>query len=217
MNLKKLFTQLSLTFIALVFFAGFFNVVRAQESIKSFDVSIKVSKEGVVSFQEKIIYDFGPGLRHGIFRDIPVKYSRNGGSYNLRLNNISVTDQNGQPYEFSVSTSGGKKHIKIGDPEVTVTGEQVYVINYETNKAINFLDERDELYWNVTGNEWQVPILKTSATFVLSNDTNADSVEKFCFSGVLGSQNHCDEVLIEPGGSMGGQIKFSHGLLSAGE
>ena len=43
------------------------------EKIRNFDVDITVNKDGTLSFKESILYDFGDSLKHGIYRDIPVK------------------------------------------------------------------------------------------------------------------------------------------------
>jgi hypothetical protein len=44
-------------------------------------------------------------------------------------------------------------------PDATITGSHVYKISYTVENGIgsNYQDH-DEIYWNATGNEWQVPI-----------------------------------------------------------
>ena len=39
-------------------------------------------------------------------------------------------------------------------------------ITYTTGRQIRYFDDHDELYWNVTGNFWQFPILKASAIVI---------------------------------------------------
>jgi len=41
---------------------------------------------------------------------------------------------------------------------MTVTGVHSYVISYRVGGALTYFSDHDELYWNVTGNEWDVPI-----------------------------------------------------------
>ena len=41
--------------------------------------------------------------------------------------------------------------LRIGDPDRTVTGRQVYDIDYTVDGALNAFDDHDELYWNAIG------------------------------------------------------------------
>ncbi len=74
--------------------------VLAQEAINNFNVTIKINVDSSIDVTEEIIYDFGNLQRHGLYRDIPVKYKARGGNYNLRISDISVTDNNGELYNF---------------------------------------------------------------------------------------------------------------------
>ncbi len=134
------------------------------EQIASFDVRARLTSDRMLTVTEVITYDFGSNEKHGIYREIPVRYDRNGGTYRYRLNVAGVTrDGNAEPY--SVSESSDVLTIKIGDADRTVTGVHVYAITYTTDRAINFFDGEGELYWNVTGNGWEVPI--GTASFVV--------------------------------------------------
>src|SRR5207245_551508 len=102
---------------------------------------------------------------HGIFRDIPVLYEwdqRQNRVYDLGVD--SVTDVSGRSWSYKVLDNGVYKEIKIGDPNQTLSGRQSYVIAYTVKGALNGFSDHDELYWNVTGNQWAVPIKEASAT-----------------------------------------------------
>ncbi|MEM7386252.1 MAG: DUF2207 domain-containing protein [Verrucomicrobiota bacterium] len=43
------------------------------------------------------------------------------------------------------------------------SGEYTYLLRYRTTKRLGFFKEHDELYWNVTGNEWDFPIDEAKA------------------------------------------------------
>jgi hypothetical protein len=59
-------------FLFLVSFYLLFGVkIVWAEEIKSFKVNIVINKDGTIDVKERIIYDFGSYLRHGIYRDIP--------------------------------------------------------------------------------------------------------------------------------------------------
>ena len=67
-----------------------------------------------------------------------------------------------------MSKENGNIRIKIGDPDTTITGEHTYVIGYTVQRGINFFEKHDEIYWNATGNEWNVPIHQAKAIVRLS-------------------------------------------------
>ncbi|MFQ5381805.1 MAG: DUF2207 domain-containing protein, partial [Dehalococcoidia bacterium] len=71
---------------------------------------------------------------------------------------VSVSDGAGSEWPYTVSTEGPSTRLKIGDPDRTVSGTQVYQISYTVGAALNAFQGHDELYWNVTGSGWSVPI-----------------------------------------------------------
>ena len=172
-------------------------IVLAQspaERIVSFDVQARLEPDRTLTVTEEIAYDFGAAERHGIFRGIPERYERAGGAYNYRYQVTSVT-RDGKNEPFKTSRSGGKLTVKIGDPDSTVTDRHVYVIAYKTDRAVNFFDpstalgagSEGELYWNVTGNDWKVPVLASSLTLTGPDGFDASAARKICYTGLYGS------------------------------
>lgn len=159
------------------------------EQINSFDTNLVIKNTGQVEVTERITYDFGAEFKHGIFRKIPLEYERNGSAYTLRLSTIDVS-ANSLEVPIQISYPGKDVEIKIGDVNKTVTGVQNYLITYTVDRAINFFNDYDELYWNVTGNEWTVPVLESSAVVLLEG---ANSPRATCFIGLFGSQEPCTQ------------------------
>ncbi len=156
------------------------------EQIQDFSVKLSVLADSSLRVEESIEYVF-PDTRHGIYRDIPYKYKARGGNFELRIEVLGVTDKAGQNIPFSSGKSGGYVKIKIGDPDKTVTGTVTYNISYLVRGAVNYFADHDELYWNVTGNEWIVPILSSGAEVELPEVADAN-VKTACYTGALGSQ-----------------------------
>ena len=154
------------------------------ETIRSFDVRATLDANRRLTITETIGYDFEGSLRHGIYRDIPVVYERNGASYRLRLD-VQDATMDGQSVDQSISTQGDNIRLKLGDADRTITGRHTYVITYSTNRAINdFPAENErELYWNVTGDGWPVEI--EEASFNLEGPGAASKT--ICFTGSYGS------------------------------
>lgn len=128
--------------------------------------------------------------KHGIFRSIPYKYD--GGRGDLKIKVISVVDESGAPRRYTTSTVGDYLEIKIGDPDVVISGRQAYVINYTVGNAIDFYDEHDELFWNATGNEWPVAIREATATVTAPPSLPQNLYQEItsrCFTGGYGSKD----------------------------
>ncbi len=181
-NFKDIFFKTAVVVILGLSFLPF-RFVQASESIPEYLTEITINQDSSINIQETITYDFGDAERHGIFRTIPYKYEARGGTFKLRLKDIKVTDAAGKDLEFTTGTSGGEVELKIGDPESTVTGKQQYKIHYRVQRAVNYFADHDELYWNVIGTGWDVPVDKVEALIKAPAITNKVS----CFTGQDGS------------------------------
>lgn len=170
-----------------------------EERIRGFDVDVQVNADASFVVTEKIAYDFTDSTwKHGIFRDIPVRYGRGAAAdYRIKLDVRSVTNGRGDPWPYSVNPwdsglegKGGRDlRIKIGDPEKFVNERQDYWITYRVKRGLLYFETHDELYWNVTGNGWEVPIDEASATVYLPEGARPTEAEfpAACFTGVFGS------------------------------
>ncbi len=174
-------------FIIILFVFSFFGFVSRvnAEKINSFDVSITAHKDGLINVEENINYDFEDLSRHGIYRYIPL-YSKVGNLYRIiKIDNVSV-ERDGSREKFETTKNKEQIYFKIGNADKTITGRHVYKISYTVENGIgsNF-PEHDEIYWNATGNEWQVPIEKASIKF--DTDFSIKQNDLICFSGPSGS------------------------------
>src|SRR4051812_4819729 len=136
-------------------------------TIKSFDVAYTIMDDGSVDVVEDIQVDFGSLQKHGIFRDLIVeqKYDgpcgtcKPGDEYNREYKvSIAGVDDGQHAWPYETSRQGADLQIKIGDPDKTISGPQRYRIRYRLSGALNAQTDLDEFFWNVTGNQWPVPI-----------------------------------------------------------
>ncbi|MDE3096555.1 MAG: DUF2207 domain-containing protein [Chloroflexota bacterium] len=158
-------------------------------AIDTFHADIAVRHDTSLLITETIGVDFGALPKHGIFREIPVAYAYDAThtrTYGLDV--LSVTDAAGTPWPYTAGRSGPNVRIRIGDPGRTVTGRQTYRITYRVRNAMNPFPDHDELYWNVTGALWPVPIARASATVTLAG---GGFERARCFEGVTGSTEGC--------------------------
>ncbi|MFA5986362.1 MAG: DUF2207 domain-containing protein [Parcubacteria group bacterium] len=183
--MKKIF----FFFGGLLLLAPIFSV-RAEE-IKTYDVDMTINADATVDVAETIQYDYGTTQRHGIYRDVPVKYTNaTNDNRTITLDHITVADQYGVPYTFVTARDGDNLQIKIGNADKFVTGMNTYVITYTVTGAINYFDDHDELYWNATGDRWSALMKAVQVT------VHAPQISKTaCFAGPYGSTVACDDMI----------------------
>ncbi|HEX4775650.1 MAG TPA: DUF2207 domain-containing protein, partial [Acidimicrobiia bacterium] len=134
------------------------------ERVVRFDALYDVARDSSVTVTETIDYDFAATRHHGIQRDLVVKQRRDDRYDRVYpLDVLSVTASPGTPAGYKVlDEPRGIKRIRIGDPDREITGRHRYVIRYRLRGVLNGFSDHDELYWNITGDEWLVPIEATS-------------------------------------------------------
>ena len=184
---------------SLLFFGLFFVFTSTAhaEVIRDFSSTINVLPDSSIFVQEKITYDFEFSIRHGIERDISLLNSK---KEPIIIDDISVIDGNKNASKFTTNRNKNLLTIKIGDPDKMVAGIQEYNISYRVWGSISYFDDFDEIYWNTTGNNWQVPILKSEAKVILPN--NIFSTKEACYYGKSGSVTPClitDSKIFTPG------------------
>ena len=188
------------------------------ESITSFDSQIHIKSDSTFTVVERISYDFGDVARHGIYRDIPFHYNARGGNFNIRIDVNSVTDEIGNSYPFTISRDGEYVHVKIGDANQTITGLHTYVITYSVGRAINYFSDHDELYWNVTGNQWQVPMQNVTAEVFFPEGIDSNALQFQCFTGNVGSTLECGKKsLVSNSAGLAQEADFTAGAVLAGQ
>lgn len=162
MFLKKITLYLFLFFCTSVV-----AVAQGGYGIKQYMVDVKVNQDASLEITETIDVHFTE-MRRGIFRLIPYKYlitaltdgaekaDRQLESNGMTQTIIEEVDVPG--WKFVVSNEGTYKKIRIGDKDTYITGDQQYVIRYKVLNAINFFKDKSELYLNIIGDRWDVPI-----------------------------------------------------------
>ena len=181
-KMKKLFYIL---LIALFFCLPSYG--QQSERIIRFHSDIAIDTDGRIEVAEHIkVYAAGKEIKRGIYRKIPLSRKNNKGKSVPVDYNVLAVKCNGADSKYRIERESGNLFIYIGDADVLLkAGEYDYTIVYESYGQIGFFDDFDELYWNVTGNEWSFPIEKASAAITLPG--NAKGIKAACYTGVKGS------------------------------
>ncbi len=169
--------------LLLVFLLFSFLISKSQayaEKIDSFDVNIVAHRDGTMSVTETINYDFENIDRHGIFRYIPL-YSKVEDLYKvIKIENVEI-ERDGEEENFETTKSKEQIYFKIGNANKEITGKHIYKISYTVENGIGSnYETHDEIYWNATGNDWQIPIEKVSVN--LTTDFGVKTNRVACFT-----------------------------------
>jgi Predicted membrane protein (DUF2207) C-terminal domain/Predicted membrane protein (DUF2207) N-terminal domain len=154
--------------------------------ISDFSDTINIQTDGSASVRERLTLVF-EGEFHGIHRVIPIEnLGPAGTNYTLFLDVTGVTGENGESLKYEVKTSNGFRDITVYIPNAVDTTRTIE-ISYSVRNGLRYFPDYDEFYWNVTGNDWQVPIDRASAMVMLPAAA-AGQLRAQAFTGVYGSK-----------------------------
>ena len=152
--------------------------------IEDFRVTVSVADDASIQVMESITVRFN-GQWNGLFRTIPVEYrTPQGFSYRLFLDLHDVRDESGRELKVEVSRDRHNRKIKIWIPDARDVTRTI-TLQYTVPNGLKFFEEHDELYWNVTGAEWDVPIHKASALVELPEGVTG--LRATAFTGAYGA------------------------------
>lgn len=195
--MNRILRAFLLTWSIFLLYLGSLSPIQAQtiDQVDHFTSEIAINQDTSLSIQETIEYRTNLD-KHGIYRYIPLSYNHDGQKVRHAVKNVQITDKEGQRINFTQSTDGQNLTLKIGDPDVTFTGPKTYIIKYDVDTAIRRFPNHDELYWDITGEGWQIPVLKTQAVV---NSNFADINKTECYSGRFGSDDElCQDQIESP-------------------
>ncbi len=154
--------------------------------IENFQSETIVMADGTTDVTENIQAHFVGGPWHGLYRTIPVEYvTPQGLNYSLFLDVKRITDGSGQALKYETSRERHYRKLKIYVPDAD-NSRQTISIEYVVSDALRFFEDHDELYWNVTGDEWDIPIQAASARIILPEGTT--NIRANVFTGAYRSR-----------------------------
>jgi hypothetical protein len=186
-GLSRRFCRLALYCVALVFAALFAGPASAGTvRIRDFHAELVVLPDSSLDVTETIQVDF-TGARNGIYRTIPVEYEGPGGfNFSLFLTDINATDSDGAPLRIERQRHGGSLELKIFVPAAEDSSRNIS-LHYRVRDGLRFFEDHDELYWNVTGTGWDVPIESASAHVILPGGVTG--LHAADYTGFFGSRS----------------------------
>jgi uncharacterized membrane protein YgcG len=183
------------------------------ERIESFSADIVVAPDSSFNVTEVVTYTFNEE-RHGIYRTIPIIHAEKPTSFFKERYidvNVEGVHMDGALVPYSVSERHDEVKITIGDSASTVSGTHTYEIMYSVAGAVSYSAYGGaELYWDVTGFDWDVPMYAVEAH--VSAPSGILLRERACYRGLPGEAASCDMSIDESGNP-----HFSGRLIGIGE
>ena len=198
----RLTTLLSAFLLAVVLSPGPDAAASSDERILEFKSRIVINADSTVKVTETIkVRAAGKQIKRGIYRDFPTAYKdRHGVRRTVGFRVVEVR-RDGSPEPYRVERRQAGQRVYIGDKDVFLQhGVYTYDISYVTDRQIGYFDDFDEIYWNVTGNDWAFPIDRVEAVVVLP--PGGSVVEKAAYTGHRGATGKDFHVITGIGGSV---------------
>jgi hypothetical protein len=115
-------------------------------------------------------------------------------NYTLLIEDVSATDDTGQKLKLEQNREGRYVKFKIYLPAAE-DATRTITLHYRVLDAIRFFADHDELYWNVTGDEWQNAVELVTARIELPEGVTG--LHAIAYTGVFGS--HAQDAQVEVG------------------
>jgi hypothetical protein len=192
----KIFVMLA-AIAAAVLLAGFpgtVNVAASGQSgadsgyiIRNFRIDVELTEANVYRVHEIIDVDLFESSR-GIFVNIPymLEVELKGADFNqykARISNIEV-----KGHKFESYTENKQRIIRIGDPDVWLSGAQTYEVSYDYAVGRDHSDLADFLYFNIIGPQWTTEI--ENLEFSITMPKEFDSSGLNFTTGYFGSEDN---------------------------
>lgn len=143
----------------------------------------------------------GNRIKRGIYRDFPTTYKdRLGNRYRVGFRILSVKRDGRREDYHTENRSNGIRTYFGNKNRYLEQGEHVYEFSYRTDRQLGFFEHHDELYWNVTGNDWDFTIDRAGATVRLPAGIPAGDIRIEGYTGAAGSKAQEYEATVLPDG-----------------
>lgn len=175
---------------ALIWLLSCAPVLAETERVLDFSSLVLIDPDGSMVVTETItVQATGDQIRRGIVREFPTLYTGRGGTrVRVGFTLLEVTrDGVAEPHHVENRSNGVA--IYAGSKDVFLQpGRYSYTLTYRTTRQLGFFEEHDELYWNVNGNGWRLPLDRVSCTVHLPD--GATALEAVAYEGPMGSRDN---------------------------
>ena len=187
--------------------------------VRQLDIAIDISPDGTLEVTETYHWDFGSREGLGLTRMLDSRFDYEPDPDKVRVYEyagFTASSPTGAPAGVWATEAGARVRVDVGAPDGSEdrrSGRQTYVLRYTVDGALNAVrddpavPDQDELYWNATGHDWDVPIEQATVTVT----GPADVVDHACYEGSRGSTAECASLDAD-----GGRVRATSGHLASG-
>jgi hypothetical protein len=118
-----------------------------------------------------------------------VKFDRLCNRYEGDLQPLAVLrNDRSEPFHTRPDRNGLRTYFGRSDRFIEA-GVHTYTFRYRASRMLGFFETHDELFWNVTGNDWAFPIDETTASVKLGFEVAPADIEVTAYTGPWGSKS----------------------------
>jgi len=162
----------------------------AQERILDYHSDVTVHQDGSLTVTETIkVRAERNKIKRGIYRDFPTLYRGSHFTRHWVPFEVVEVKRDGKPDGWHTKGLTNGTRVYMGrEGHFLKPGEYTYTMTYKTDRQVGFFEDHDELYWNVTGNDWEFSIEKASATVHLPDSVPPDQIKLEGYTGPQGAK-----------------------------
>ena len=193
--------------------AGTPGDLTSGREITRYDVTADADADGAVAVTIDLDFDYGDDPGHGPYLTFPTRVSYDDELDRVfEFSDVRASSPTGAPADVDREDETSAMILRIGDEDVDdVSGVQTYRVEFTVDGWINPANAQhsgDELYWNVIGPGWEIPLSDLSVTV-----TGPAAVEGVaCFVGPEGSTTPCGSAT-----SAGDSATFTQDVVPVGD
>ncbi len=168
------------------------SAVAQQSYFRSFVADYYLNKENDGSSSLRVVEEItavfpDDSAEHGLTRTLPFTGIED--LSHQKTLDLTAT-RNGKPEDIAlIQTEADYFDIRIGNANRTVSGTQVYKLEYTYRNVITESDQNFQtLYWNANGSDWSKGFSRLTARVHFGKDLNhAYTNKSWCYTGAYGS------------------------------
>lgn len=197
------------SFCSLIFVSG----AAHAEVLKQYRSEVKLLPSGILNVRDRFQIDFQTDRqRNQIIKYIQTRYRGSGKVHDVRIKVKKVLmDKSPETYSIARAT-GGELQLQIGKSDERLSGSHEFDLEYEVYRAVDFVNGKPQLFFNVTGDQWPFPLRNVSCEISLPRGVDDSSVAAVSFVGAPGNYSQASVGKVK-----GGKILFSSRALESGK
>ena len=188
------------------------GVPAGSERVLGFHTDLTVREDGTLLVAERVrLRSAGQKVKRGIFRLFPSSLPDAQGRARPFEFALTAVTRDGEPAAHSFQDAREGRTLIVADPQAPLPpGEHTYTISFTTNRQVEAVGGQNELFWNVIGAYWGLPIDAASATVRLPATVPLKDVKVRAYTGGTGGRKEDVDYRTEAGGLV--QFRVLRGL-----